>query len=343
MQNEIKSILPLHNELGHLTAPGWSKKENFQYDRALIKASNFRIKEWDYYLITNDAFAVALTIADNGYMSMLSASLLEYKYPRQITKSYMGFFPMGKLNLPNNASSGTSTLANKRSHLTFTVDPNKRILKGYIADFRDGFPLKIDIVLSEEPSEHMVIATPFSEDPLAFYYNQKILGMKASGKISIKGENYLFSPINSYGLLDWGRGVWTYDNTWYWAAAQSTIAGKTFGFNIGCGFGDTSAATENILLYDGKVHKLDQVSFEIPKKNGKDDYLSPWIFHSNDARFELTFTPIIDRAADTDFILLQSDQHQVFGKYKGTVVLDDGAILSIENILGFAEKVHNRW
>ena len=25
------------------------------------------------------------------------------------------------------------------------------------------------------------------------------------------------------GLLDWGRGVWAYDNTWYWAAAQGHV------------------------------------------------------------------------------------------------------------------------
>ena len=41
--------------------------------------------------------------------------------------------------------------------------------------------------------------------------------------------------------------------------------GKPFGFNIGYGFGDTSAASENMLFYDGTAHKLDDVTFHIPK------------------------------------------------------------------------------
>ena len=38
----------------------------------------------------------------------------------------------------------------------------------------------------------MVIATPFREDPKAFYYNQKILGMKAQGTLRCNGRDYGF-------------------------------------------------------------------------------------------------------------------------------------------------------
>jgi len=42
-------------------------------------------------------------------------------------------------------------------------------------------------------------------------------------------------------------------------------------------------------------------------------------------------------------LVLRSTQHQVFGRYTGFVVLDGGSRLEIENLLGFAEKVRNRW
>jgi len=35
--------------------------------------------------------------------------------------------------------------------------------------------------------------------------------------------------------------------------------------------------------------------------------------------------------------------HQVFGKFTGKIVLDDGNIINVENLIGFAEKVHNKW
>ena len=51
----------------------------------------------------------------------------------------------------------------------------------------------------------------------------------------------------------------------------------------------------------------------------------------------------IDRASCTDFKLLKSDQHQVFGRFSGKAVLDDGSVLEIRDLAGFAEKVTNKW
>ena len=77
--------------------------------------------------------------------------------------------------------------------------------------------------------------------------------------------------------------------------------------------------------------------------DGKEDYLKPWKFTSDDGRFEMDFAPIIDRASNTDFKVLKSDQHQVFGRFTGTAVLDDGTRLEVKDLLGFAEKVENKW
>jgi len=187
-----------------------------------------------------------------------------------------------------------------------------------------------------------VIATPF-EKPGHFYYNQKINCLRASGWVELGAERFELTPDKFFAVLDWGRGVWTYHNTWYWSSASGLLDGAPFGWNLGYGFGDTSAATENALIYNGRLHKLDHVIFEIPMKDGKEDYLSPWRFTSSDGRFEMQFQPVLDRAACTDFKLLKSDQHQVFGTFTGTAVLDDGSALSVRDFFGFAEKVENKW
>ena len=148
---------------------------------------------------------------------------------------------------------------------------------------------------------------------------------------------------DAFAVLDWGRGVWTYHNTWYWASASGTLGGVPFGFNLGYGFGDTSAATENALFHGGRLHKLTDVDFGIPQRDGKPDFLSPWHFTSSDGRFTAEFRPILDRAACTDFQLLKSDQHQVFGRFTGECVLDDGTALSFRDFPGFAEQVENKW
>ena len=68
----------LLDEKGHLAEVGYATSLVRQYDRKDIKAPALRIKEWDYYLIYNDRFGIALTLDDNSYMSMLSASVLDF-------------------------------------------------------------------------------------------------------------------------------------------------------------------------------------------------------------------------------------------------------------------------
>lgn len=71
--------------------------------------------------------------------------------------------------------------------------------------------------------------------------------------------------------------------------------------------------------------------------------MKPWTFTSSDGRFEMEFLPVIDRAAKTDAKLIMTDQHQVFGRMRGRAVLDDGTILDIQDLMCFAEEVHNKY
>ena len=333
----------LHDEKGRLMEPGYATKLIQQYDRKRIAANPLRIKEWDYYYIGNDCFGLALTIADNGYMSMDSISLLDFEKPWEQTTSRMGLLPLGKRNLPPTSEKGDIRVKGKGYEMNFINDGVKRSLFGSMENFRDGKSIVFDIELRHAPRDSMVIVTPFQNAPKAFYYNQKINCLQAEGVVRFDGREYLFSPATAFGVLDWGRGVWTYENTWYWGSASGIQQGRSFGFNIGYGFGDTSAASENMLFCDGIAHKLSQVTFNIPMKDGKEDYLKPWTFTSDDGRFEMDFVPIIDRASCTDVKLICSDQHQVFGRFTGQAVLDDGEVIAVKDMIGFAEKVHNKW
>ena len=227
--------------------------------------------------------------------------------------------------------------------MSFEKGDDKRVLKCRFDKFLDGTPFECELTLTDFPQDQMTIATPFNK-PHAFYYNTKINCMRASGYCTVKGERYEFDPGTSLGTLDWGRGIWTYKNTWYWSSLQTYLDdGRTFGFNLGYGFGDTTAASENMLFVDGIAHKLDRVTFDIPTKNGKDDFMSTWLITDNEGRLDMTFTPILDRADKTDALIISTDQHQVFGMFNGTATLDDGTVLNISNALGFAEKVKNKW
>jgi hypothetical protein len=348
MQNKLTSG-PLLDFKGELTESGYANSLIKTYNRNAIKASGFRIKEWDYYLIHNERYGVALTIADNSYLSALSVSFIDFENKTYITKSKILPLTFGKLAMPSTSSSGDIEVKRKDAHFSFKHESGGRRLMVRFDEFTDARPFFCDIFLSDAPEDSMVIATPFSDDKKAFYYNQKINCMRAKGSFGFNGSEYHFELQNSVGLLDWGRGVWTYKNTWYWGSASGLVQGKSFGFNIGYGFGDTSSASENMLIYDGAAHKLDQVTFHIPKKEGAEDYLSPWKFTSNDGRFKMDFNPILDRkdlinvGLGSKFTVIKTDQHQVFGYFTGSVILDNEEVLRISDFLGFAEKVENWW
>ena len=343
MQRRITTPGPLHDEKGRLIETGYATELIKTYDRSRIAASRTRIKEWDYYAVCTDRFALALTIDHNGYMTMDSISLLDFERNSQITKSRMNLPAFAPRRLPLTSGKGDIRVAGKGYMLSFENDGISRRLTGFMNHFSGEETLVFDLLLTDAPEESMVIVTPYKNHPEAFYYNQKINCIRVDGNITLGGREYRCDPENTFAVLDWGRGVWTYDNTWYWGSASGLVSGVPFGFNVGYGFGDTSAASENVLLYEGKIHKLDQVRFEIPVKDGKEQFLSPWTFSSSDSRFELMFEPVMDRSMKTDLYVICSDQHQVFGRFSGTVILDDGRKLDIDHLMGFAEKVRNKW
>lgn len=372
--HEVTEVCDLLDGNGVLTQPGWAKQLLWSYDRRRIRAPKWRIKEWDYYLVAGKDFAVAFTVSDDGYIGLESASLLDFRKPWEHTQTILTAFPMGKYRLPWDSGagdfgadpepasspgcvgSGRTVYSDKRLEMEFTVAQGglgrgtggkgclARHLRCDFKRFLGSAALHCDIMLEQPQMDTMVIATPWKENPKAFYYNQKINCMRASGYAELGGERYEFDPETDFGTLDWGRGVWTYDNRWYWSNGNGIVEGKPFGFNLGYGFGDTRAATENMLIYDGVCHKLADVEFQIPRNMaGELSYMETWRFTSSDGRFEAEFQPILDRKAKTSALVIESDQHQVFGKMNGQAVLDDGKVLELKDFLCFAEDVHNRY
>lgn len=330
---------PLLDDKGYLIEAGYHTSLVKSYDRKSIKVKGMRIKEWDYYFIGDKEKGIAFTVADNSYMWLTSLTFFDFTKPSETSKTFMGWFPMGKLNFPSTSKEGDIAFSKKGFSFSFVIKDQVRVLKVSVDKFDLG-PLEAEIRLTPTIKDSMVIATPFHK-PKHFYYNQKINLLKAEGMVKIGDKTYDFNE--AYGVLDWGRGVWTYKNTWYWSSMSGVQDGVKIGFNLGYGFGDTSKASENMLFVDQNTYKLADVNFEIPFKDGKEDFMSPWRFTSKDKSIDLTFTPIIDRMSNSNVLIIKSIQHQVFGKFSGTFTVEKNKKIVIKEMLGFAEKVINHW
>ncbi len=342
MQRELTTPGDLLTDDGELVQCGWARRLLLRYDRARIGVRRTRIKEWDYYCCLSPAneHGIAVTVADLGYLGLVSVTHFDLSVPRERTNQITTLFPLGGFNLPVSSTNGDVHFEHKRGTVHIEHEGDARLLRVDLCAFADDRDLVCDLRLVQPVGmDSMVIVTPFANRPHAFYYNEKINCLVTSGAVRLGDTEYRFDPATDRSVLDWGRGVWPYRNTWYWASASGAVGGVPFGFNLGYGFGDTRAATENMLFYDHEAHKLEDVRFEIPV----DDYLEEWRIRSGDGRLELLFRPILDRYESTNLVLVKTVQHQVFGHFDGSAILDDGTELFVDGLLGFAEKVYNRW
>lgn len=338
MQNELTQPGPLLDKGGRLAQVGWSRKPLLDCNLENTRFHRFRVKRWDYYAVFTPNRFFSATIADLGYAGNIFVYTLDFKTGELHEEGLV--IPFGKgISLERNPEAGEASFANDKVSMKFQADGGARRVVLHWAGFNNGRGIHADVTLRELPNhESMNIVIPIRAN--RFYLNTKINCMPAQGHIQYGDQLENLEPETCIGSLDWGRGVWEYRSFWNWASASGLLPdGRTIGLNLGQGFGDLSKATENALILNGRIQKLGAVRFDY--KSG--DYMQPWRFTDDEGRLDLAFTPFKDRTARTNLGIIFSEVHQMFGRYNGRVILDDGAPLEIKDLIGFAEEHHARW
>ena len=347
MQNELTKNGPLLTPDGQLAQVGWSRRPlldcnleaaNFYAAKVLQR---FRIKRWDYYAVFTPKTFFSATIADLGYAGNIFVYVMDFETGNLHEESLVVPFGRG-IQLPRNSLEGTSHFENEKATLNFSVgavDPDQRHIEVTWPSFHEGRGIRADITLTlPKEAESMVIVIPIGKK--RFYYNRKINCMPAMGIINYGKNVTQINQQNGIGSLDWGRGVWEYRSYWNWASSSGFLQdGRTIGLNLGCGFGDLTKAGENAIILNNKIHKLDQVRFDY----SSDNYMKPWRFTDSENRLDLTFTPFKERVARTNLGIIFSEVHQLFGRYNGKAIADDGEVVEVKDLIGFAEEHHARW
>lgn len=344
MQTELTQTGPLLLADGKLAQIGWARQPildcNLEAARfyALRPLQRWRIKRWDYYAVFTPRRFFSATIADLGYAGNLFVYTLDFETGELHEEGLV--VPLAKgVELPRNSDSGNSRFEDARLKLEFGLQGDKRHLSVSWPGFDEGRGISAEIDLTAPLGyESMNIVIPIGEK--RFYYNCKINCLPASGSLRYGDLSETLEPSTSIGSLDWGRGVWEYQSFWNWASASGFLPdGRTIGLNLGCGFGDLTKAGENAVIVNNRIHKLEQVKFDYVSG----DYMQPWKFTDTKDRLNLVFTPFKDRTAKTALGIIDSEVHQMFGRYNGTVLTDEGEQITIQDLIGFAEEHHARW
>nr|WP_281274514.1 DUF2804 domain-containing protein [Aquisalibacillus elongatus] len=206
--------------------------------------------------------------------------------------------------------------------------------------FYQGRTLEAQLTVDREPnSESLNVVIPWSSK--RFQFTSKQVALPVSGMISWSEGNYQMQSRDSFATLDFGRGKWPYQSKWNWGAASGFVDGYRIGLNFGGQWTEGTGQTENGLIIDSKLNKLHD---ELDWIYDKQDYMKPWVINSpNDHRVKLMFEPLFERVSKTNLGFIKSNVHQMIGYYSGTIEADDGRIIQIQRLLGWAEDHEARW
>lgn len=333
MANKILCPSKLLDENGCPANFGYALKPVIETNPENIQRP-LRYKEWDFYQISDRNWTLQVTFGHVSYAGAINAALFDYTGKR-CEATLPLIFPMQSLGLaPTAATPCKLSKHTKNYRMDIEVGEGER--KIFVDALTKGQKCRIELKLTyPKETDGILVVTPFGR-PDQFYHNYKQNCMVAEGFAQFGDTRVEFVKNEALGLIDWGRGVLPYRHTWWWGNGSDYADGHYLGFNIGV-FGNTAYATENTFFYDYKAHKLGNISFT------RDSYMSPWTFTSDDKRFEMVFTPVFDNFTELNLMIAHNRCHQVFGKWNGTVILDNGEKLEINDMFAFVEEAKNRW
>ena len=337
-QREVTTHTPVHDAAGRFVARGYARHAVFDYDRKRLRSSPFALKEWDFYQIADDRHVLQMTVGHVSYVGSVSATLFDLVTGERASVGRMEPLVFQRIPMEPDPEA-PHVLAYERDGLCmrFAAFSDHRALT-LRSDGRDGHAeVSVRLCNCAPEKDKMVIATPFDR-PRQFYLNYKECCYTAAGTARF-GDTVVTFGENAYALLDSGRGVWPFRHEWVWGSGSTTVDGRPFGFNIGWGFGDTAAATENMFFYDNRAYKLGRVT-AMPIGEG---YLAKTRYTDADGRFDLTAEPVFDNDTHTKALFVDNRCHQVWGRFSGRVRLDGGETLTVPPFTAFVEHAVNRW
>lgn len=333
MQNKIEKRINLFSKKGVLSQKGYGFFDCFNYNREQVKQKS-RLKEWEFYQVSNSEFLLQITYGHVSYMTNVSFTLLEFATNVRHNVSVMLPLTYGRTKLNFSADEEhTIDYRNKNVRLSIKNEKEKR----YVS-FSSFGEQKVNVKLTlSNKGDAMCIATPFDKCG-EFYCNYKKCFEITSSKITVGEKNFNVTK-DTLALVDSGRGVWPYKHSWVWGCGGGLLGGgDVLCYNFGYGFGDTCCATENMLFLNGQGEKLEHVLCDMDTT----DYTKRYAVTDKKGSVNLIFTPAYDNFTQTKLLFVNNQCHQVFGRFDGSVVVK-GEKREVKDMWGFIEHAQNQW
>jgi hypothetical protein len=312
-------------------ALGWSRKP---LHNANLSGRYPRKKRWEYWCITSPTHLFSATVADLDYAAQAIVYVMDFERKRFHESVVIAPFGRGC-----SVDDDETTFDAKSMQVTFrrtgtTTEIN--IARAKVA----GTVLDAQFDVRHPPhQESCNVVIPCT--PKNFVFTSKHQCLPASGEVGFGPGSIAFNGHECFACLDRVRGIWPYKTAWQWGAASGVKHGRTIGLNLGGTWTDGTSATENAFTVDGRMTKVSEdLSWEYDHR----DYMQPWTIRTPiSGQVKLEFTPFYERVAKSNLLVVQSNMHQMFGHFSGTLQTDNETEIEVDNLLGWVENHRARW
>ncbi|NUP04953.1 MAG: DUF2804 domain-containing protein [Polyangiaceae bacterium] len=321
-------------------AVGWSREP---VHRADIPAPWGRRKRWDFWGVVAPGCVMNLTVADLDYLGMVDVWLLDRSTLKTFTCSVPVPLARG-IELPDKVAAQPIRFEGRAAWVS--IDEETKGTRLRVDARAGGHRLEADVLVTRPAAhESLSVVIPWSDKH--FQLTTKDVSRPAEGYVRWGNTRYGLAADDgaSYGVLDYGRGVWPYRSNWNWGAAAGRARGTNGAVRLGLQLGGKwtvgTGMTENALFVDGRLSKISE---ELTWNYDPRDWLRPWTIRTPASdRVDVTFTPVYDKKTRVQAVAVESRVDQCFGTYSGTVVDDAGSRITFDALFGWAEEAMWRW
>jgi hypothetical protein len=330
--------LPLTSPDGHLNpdAVGWSRRplrDTRLEARPGVRSRAGRWgrrKQWEYWGVVTPEHVVAVTVSSLQYAAVHQVWVLDRRSEVEVDQT--GLVPLAQgVELPATLGDGSAHARTKR--LDIAIDEADAGTRLRARTDR----VHVDLVV-QRPDHHDCLAVVVPWSPTRFQYTVKDVARPVGGRLSVDGRTHEVSALDSWAVLDHGRGRWPYRVTWNWGAGSGRVDGEVVGLQVGGQWTVGTGSTENALLVDGRLHKISE---ELTWAYDVDNPRSLW--RVSGERVQATLRPWHVRSASTNAVVVASQTVQAFGDWSGWATDDTGRRIRLDGLVGWAEEARQRW